>query len=50
MGAVGKSNLTTRWVNNEFFEVYSNTLFDKYYKKASVGNQYTQVEVTAPIS
>jgi Ras-related protein Rap-1A len=37
MGSVGKSNLTTRWVNNEFFEDYSRTLLDKYTKKVTIG-------------
>ena len=38
MGSVGKSNLTTRWVNNEFFEDYSLTLLDKYTKRVIVGD------------
>ncbi|CAD8094041.1 unnamed protein product [Paramecium primaurelia] len=46
MGSVGKSNLTTRWVNNEFFEDYSLTLLDKYTKRVIVGDQQCQIEIS----
>ncbi|CAD8070596.1 unnamed protein product [Paramecium sonneborni] len=46
MGSVGKSNLTTRWVNNEFFEDYSLTLLDKYTKRVMVGDQQCQIEIS----
>ncbi|CAD8098832.1 unnamed protein product [Paramecium primaurelia] len=46
MGSVGKSNLTTRWVNNEFFEDYSLTLLDKYTKRVIVGEQHCQIEIS----
>ncbi|KAM3145959.1 hypothetical protein pb186bvf_001937 [Paramecium bursaria] len=46
MGSVGKSNITMRWVRNQFYDSYDPTFWDTYTRSTIVDDKQYEVKIT----